>query len=88
MATIPVAIRRRKEDNVPELFFYEAPGELTCYAHVGQHSPASRAYIRECTMPADPADPDCAALIREWNGQPSGTDEPLHARIVKRLMRG
>ena len=45
---IRIVPRRRKADNVPELFMVE-DGELTCYAHVGQHSQASRGYFLDCT---------------------------------------
>jgi hypothetical protein len=30
----------------------EGPGRFTCYAHIGQHSIASREWIRESTRPA------------------------------------
>lgn len=81
---VNVTVRRYKQDKQPGLFFY-AEWELQCYFHIGQHSGASVAYMRDCTTPASVTDDDCAALIREWNNQgPVGT----YARIVKRLKRG
>lgn len=64
---IRVAVRRtRTKDRTPILFFYTA-SELTCYAHHGQHSAASLAYMHGCTRRADPTELDCAALLREWD---------------------
>lgn len=81
MKPVEVSIRRRRADRVPELFFWHA-GELTCYAHVGQHSAADLGYYRSHTRPAEPSDPDCAALLAEWQAQPPAD---LPVRVVRRL---
>ena len=81
MKPVDVTIRRRRADRVPELFFWHA-GQLTCYAHVGQHSTADLAYYRDRTRRADPSDPDCAALLAEWQGQPPAG---VPVRVVQRL---
>lgn len=39
------------------------PGNIVCYAHIGQHGEASLDYYRECTRPATPT--EFAALHRE-----------------------
>lgn len=78
---VPVAVRREKATGHAGLFFYEGP-DLTCYFRIGQHSQASIDYMQNATTRADASDPDCAALLREWEGLgPVG----VYARIVKRL---
>ena len=84
--TIDVAVRRERSGmRDPILFFYEGR-ELTCYAHIGQHSAASVWYMRDRTRATDPQEADAAALLREWEnlGPP---DQRVTARVVKRLRR-
>lgn len=83
--TCIVVRRTRTKDQTPILFFYSGP-ELTCYAHMGQHSSASLRYLQGFTRLANPADPDCAALIREWDSLgPAEYRTPFV--IVKRLYK-
>lgn len=55
------------------------PGRVTCYAHVGQHGEADRAWVREKTRPATPAEYE--ALHREL----SRIYAPETLRIVARI---
>lgn len=73
MTTTVKATPRIERDGAAVLFFHDsADGFATSYAHIGQHSEASRTYYRYCTRPPrSRAERDAvAALIREWNGQP------------------
>lgn len=71
MPLTPVrVVPRRAKDGTAELFFLQGEGlrrELMAYAHVGQHSGASREYFLDCTSPVDATETDVAALIREWD---------------------
>ena len=79
---IKVALRQVTEDHKPILFFYEA-GELTCYQHVGQHSPASVEYMREKTYMAKDFSAQDLALLREWDNLPPETSYRLVQRLSK-----
>lgn len=84
-SVIKVALRRVTEDHKPILFFYEA-GELYCYQHVGQHSPASVEYMRDKTYPVKEATATKWAdmrLLNEWLAQPPGTKYRLVQRLSK-----
>jgi len=62
-----VIIRRDRDTGAPIAFVPEGeanPGMLICYAHVGQHSEACRAYYAS-TKPAHYYDADVEALVRE-----------------------
>ena len=59
------------------------PSFIGCYAHIGQHSEASRAWYRQCTLPADPREPDVAALLREY----AQLGVPAELKILRRLPR-
>lgn len=46
------------EDGAPILFFPSEPakpGKVLCYAQIGEHSEACRAYMRNLPEPASPA---------------------------------
>ena len=46
------------EDGAPILFFPSEPanpGRVLCYAQIGEHSEAGRAYMRKLPEPATPA---------------------------------
>ena len=62
------AIPRIDKDGTPVLFFPDdpvsKPGMIVCYAHIGQHSEASKDYYWNDTKP-DKSN-DCADLIREY----------------------
>lgn len=77
-----VSARISRETQDVELFFYEGR-DLMCYAHVGQHSPASVEYMRSRTRPADLNSPEVLRLFNEWRAVPGG----LPARLVHRLTR-
>lgn len=81
MTTTVKATPRIDRDGAAILFFHDgADGFATSYAHVGQHSEASRTYYRHCTRPPRSRAERVAvdALIREWNGQPDA-----HVIIVR-----
>lgn len=64
---------RIDKDGTPILVLPEAPanpGNCLIYAHIGQHSEASRAYLAHHTAPADTKAPQVLALAREWANQP------------------
>ena len=64
-----VTVRRDRETGRPVLFFYNANTRgywLECYDRIGQHSEATRDYMKACKRCA-PSDDDAAALVREWD---------------------
>lgn len=69
---INVSVRRDKTTGRPVLFFYNKSNGgywLECYDRQGQHSEASKAYMRLQTVPishSPEVNPDAAALVREW----------------------
>lgn len=87
--TVPpvLTIRRDRAYGYPVLFFWEC-GELTCYAHIGQHSACDRGYMLECKpvirRDADPLPDDCARLLREWCNLPPHAAS-VGVRVVARL---
>lgn len=80
-----VVPRRDIETGQVGLFFWEGGKgrrELTCYFHVGQHSPASLGYYHQKTEPVDPTNPEVVSLAKEWGSQP-----PMNnVRLMKRLV--
>ena len=65
---------RLENDGAPILFFQDIGkpprnGLVECYAHNGQHSEATRAYMRQCKKPETAAQfVACCKLLREWAG--------------------
>ena len=57
-------------NGTPILFLVDNPariGYVLCYAHWGQHSEASRGYMRKCRKPETEADfKACCTLVIEW----------------------
>lgn len=86
-AKINVSTRRDKATGEPVLFFYNTSPRgywLECYAHVGQHSEASKEYLRFDTTPAPTTAPDVAALVAEWENLGPPADR-IPAHCVARL---
>lgn len=94
--TVPpvVSIRRdpewhdfRNKTQMAVLFFW-ADDSLMSYAHIGQHSECSRAYMQACKpvirRESDPLPDDCAQLLREWCNQPPVASS-VGVRVVARL---
>lgn len=82
--TVNVSVRRVRKCGTPHLFFYNDDGKrywLECYAKVGQHSDASKEFMRLDCVPASWDDPDVKALVAEWNGQPGGGKAHLVTRL-------
>lgn len=83
---VPVLFRADSEpgDNITAVF-PTLPGsvgqdDMTCYAHIGQHSACSRDWLRT-TRPAKPE--EYAALKRELESAPYG----YRLKVCKRITR-
>ena len=84
---INVSTRRNTATGGAVLFFYNSSPRgywLECYAHVGQHSEASKEYLRCNTKPAPVTDPDVSALVAEWESLGPPADR-IPAHCVARL---
>lgn len=85
--TVRVTVRLEK-DGTPVLFFVnesERGWWIDCYAHVGQHSEASREYMLSCKLQRpDALSTEAAALVREWDSL--GPASLPRARVVSRLV--
>ena len=62
---------RLEDDGAPVLFFPDDVNErkktIMVYSRIGQHSEASRAYMRACRKPQTAEDvARCIDLLREW----------------------
>lgn len=83
---IPVLFRWEggRNGNAVAIFPTEpaSPGYMTCYAHVGQHSSCSRAYVRG-TRPASPE--EYASLKRELEAAPYGYKLDIRQRITPEM---
>lgn len=82
---INVSVRRDKQTGRPVLFFYNTSPRgywLECYDRIGQHSEASKEYMRNQTVPVShlaEVNPDAAALLAEWeNLGPEADRIPAH----------
>ena len=62
---------------------YRGGGLWSCYQHTGQHGAIARDYYRTQTVPANPADPDMAALLREYDQLGAASDR-IQLRVLKR----
>jgi hypothetical protein len=81
MTAFKISLRKDTKTGEALLFFVDESGQLVCYAHVGQHSVASREYMRRDTIPSNIHSAAHAALLEEWQGQGGYTE----VKIVKRL---
>lgn len=78
----------RKEGNdILAVFPYEVgtshPETMTCYAHVGQHSSASQAYVLYCTKPAKPEEYESLKAELDTRYAPD-----YHLRVLQRYPVG
>ncbi len=87
MKNIPVICRRYRGGAHEALLIFpwdDAGGGLwSCYQHTGQHGAIARDYYRTQTVPANPADPDMAALLREYDQLGAASDR-IPLRVLKR----
>ena len=62
---------RLEDDNSPVLFFPDEQNPrnraILCYSRIGQHSEASRGYMRDCRKPKTQEEiKSCLDLLIEW----------------------
>lgn len=66
---LPILFRRDSAGGIVAIFptlIADPAGNVTSYAHVGQHGSASLAWVKAGTRPAHPA--EYSALMRELSG--------------------
>lgn len=89
MKTVNVSVRLDPDTQSPVLFFWNSNSRglewLECYAHIGQHSECSIAYMRKC-KPMKTLTIDALCLLREWSNL-GPAHERVNARPVARLTR-